>query len=112
MRSLIVLSVAASTLVLAACNRETETAPPTDGAAMGAAAASADSVGSDAATSAPGGDAGGGAQTADRLSETMDPAGSASARPTDTMGPVTQERRDGAKMAAEETNLHPKPPTN
>lgn len=113
MRSLMILGAAASMLVLAGCNRDTETAPAVDEGAMSADAVSATDAGSNASARASGGaGSGGGAAAAGSMSETMDPAGSASARSADTMGPVTQDTRDNAKMAAEETNLHPKPPAN
>lgn len=111
MRSLMILGAAASMLVLAGCNRDTETAPAADDAAT--SAMSADSAGSDAATSASAsGGAGGGAPAAASAGETMDPASAASTVAPSTVGPVTQDTRDSAKMAAEETNLHPKPPAN
>lgn len=108
MRSLMVLGAAASMLVLAGCNRETETAPAADDAAMSADASSATDAGSDAAASASDGNEGGGASAAGSMSETMDPSGSASAAPGEIV-PPTDATRANAQQAAEETNLHPKP---
>lgn len=113
MYKIITLAAAASLLTLTACNREAETAPAVDDAAS-ADAISADSAGADASTRAAAGSSGtmttGNATSA---SETMAPAGSSTASPTGTgVGPVTDETRANAQTAAEETNLHPKPPAN
>jgi len=110
---IITLAAAASLLTLAACNRDTETAPADD-AAANAEAMAADSAATDASTSAPA--ASSGSTTSGRAtsgSETMAPAESSMAAPTGTgVAPVTEETRANAQQAAEETNLHPKPPMN
>ena len=113
MHKIITLAAAASLLTLAACNRDAETAPAVDDAAATSAdAMAADSAGMDASTSASGSSGSGStaAPAAGSGSETMAPAPAAGATPTGTsMGPVTDQTRANAQMAAEETNLHPKP---
>ena len=112
MHRIITLAAAASLLALAACNRDTETVPAADDAAASAEAMSADSAGADPSTGAPAGSS----STATSInagSETMAPAESGMAGPTGAdVGPVTDETRARAQTAAEETDLHPKPPTN
>ncbi len=115
MHKIVTLAAAASLLTLAACNREAETAPATDPSM--AEATSADTAGTDASAStssvSSSSGASSGAMSAGPGSETMDPTSSSTAGPTGAaIAPVTQETRDNAKMAAEETNLHPKPPAN
>ena len=113
MYKIITLAAAASLLTLAACNRDAETAPAVDDAAASSAGAmAADSAAMDASTSAPA--ASSSATPAARSgTETMPPAPAASATPTGAgVGPVTEETRANAQTAAEETNLHPKPPMN
>lgn len=116
MHRIITLAAAASLLALAACNRDTETVPAADDAAASADAMSADSAGSDASTGAPARPSSTATSTATSISaasETMAPADSSMASPTGVdVGPVTDETRARAQTAAEETNLHPKPPTN
>ncbi len=117
MNKIIILAAAASVLSLAACNREAETAPTADASMTPADATAADSAGMNASTTAGSGSGSGstgGAMAAGgsgAASETMDPAGSSMVGSTG-VAPVSPETRDNAKMAAEETNLHPKPPTN
>lgn len=112
MYKIITLAAAASLLTLAACNRDTETAPAGDDAAANVDVLSADSAGSDASTGAPAAPSGA-ATTSNAASETMAPTDSSAASPTGAgVGPVTDETRANAQTAAEETNLHPKPPTN
>lgn len=112
MHRIITLAAAASLLALAACNRDTETVPAADDAAASADAMSADSAGSDASTGAPARSSST-ATSISAASETMAPADSSMASPTGAdVGPVTDETRARAQTAAEETNLHPKPPTN
>ncbi|WP_426039133.1 hypothetical protein [Brevundimonas sp. DC300-4] len=112
MYRIITLAAAASLLTLSACNRDTETGPAADDAGASADAMSADSAGSDASTGSPVGSS----STATSInagSETMAPADSSMASPTGAdVGQVTDETRANAQTAAEETNLHPKPPTN
>lgn len=109
MHRIITLAAAASLLALAACNRDTETVPAADDAAASADAMSADSAGADASTGAPAGSSST-ATSINPASETMAPAESGMAGAD--VGPVTDETRARAQTAAEETNLHPKPPTN
>ena len=109
---IITLAATASLLALAACNRNTETAPAVDDATASADAMSADRAGSDASTSAPVAPSGA-ATSGNAASETMAPADSSMAAPTGAgVGPVTDDTRANAQTAAEDTNLHPKPPTN
>ena len=116
MRSLIILGAAASVLALGACNRDAETAPAASDAIVSAEATAADTAAMDASSSAASGSTGSASRAANRDmtagadGEAMDPAGSSTATPTGTaIAPVTQGTRDNAQMAAEETNLHPKP---
>ena len=120
MYKIITLAAAASLLTLAACNRETETAPAGDDAtanadAMAAEAAATDASATSASATAPGASSNAGKRSSgmNNGSETMAPAESNMAGPTGAgVGPVTDETRANAQTAAEETNLHPKPPTN
>ncbi|WP_428149710.1 hypothetical protein [Brevundimonas sp.] len=114
MYRIITLAAAASLLTLAACDRNAETAPAIDDAtAANADAIAADSAGSDASTSAPAAPSGATAADATSRSETMTSAESGTASPTGAgVGSVTDETRANAQRAAEETNLHPKPPMN
>ena len=112
MYKIITLAATASLFALAACNRDTETAPAVDDATASADAMSVDRAGSDASTSAPVAPSGA-ATSGNAASETMAPADSSMAAPTGAgVGPVTDDTRANAQTAAEETNLHPKPPTN
>ncbi len=116
MRKIITLATAASMLTLVACNRDAEMAPTADASMASSEATAADSAGVNASTTAAGSGSTGGAMAAGGStsgSETMNPAGSSMVGSTGTgVAPVSPETRDNAKMAAEETNLHPKPPAN
>lgn len=114
MYRIITLAAAASLLTLGACDRNAETAPVVDDAtAAGADAMAADGAGADASTSAAPAPSGAAAAGATSGSETLAPAGSSTAAPTGaSVGPVSEETRANAQTAAEQTNLHPKPPMN
>ena len=112
MNKIITLAAAVSVLALGACNRDVETAPVVDDAApTSAEAAAASDARSDASTTASRSSRGVlSAGASGSASETMGPAGSSSADPTGaTAGGLSDQTRDNAQQAAEETNLHPKP---
>ncbi len=119
MNKIITLAAAGAVLALAACNREAETAPTADTSMTPTDAVAADSAGVNVSTTAGSRSGAGSSDGAMAMrgpgsaSETMNASGSSMAGPTGTgVAPVSPETRDNAKMAAEETNLHPKPPTN
>ena len=114
MYKIITLAAAASLLALTACDRAAETARAGDDAAANAVPTGGGAPGMEGSGDAPAPSsrtATSGASASG--SETLAPAGSATAAATDTaIAPVTEETRTGAQMAAEQTNLHPKPPMN